>query len=473
MKVTSQRLVILFFFLIISMKTKVQEAQNSAKALDSEKPAIRSLLTVPRKTQDQEEEAEEEAEESGSQNEEEEENESGEEEDEEEEGSGEEEGSQENSEEEGSGEEETNAEEENSQQESAGSEEQEGSQEEGEEEEQSNAEEVEGEEGEHEEEALEEHVTEAETPEEAGETIEFNTDSDEERMKNFRKVADDLKVYEDEYSNCLIEIASADFSQETVDACVGKDFLKVILDIKYMLMRSMTKMDFKIRELFTKKCYSVALEDELLSVGCDLMEKDALNLMWTGLYFHQILDVNKQKYLFEYSKVPFNLFETIIEELITMAEEFFELIHEVDNHKELTILRLKNLIEDRTKITRDETEENQDVIEPVSHVITLSEKNIEFPKLQIENQSEDQFEVEGGYEGDRKLKRHPSRRVFNSSNKYEGLHGKVSTGRTMSQSSFHKNPSYRMALVNRLSKTDLAQGKLAFKNIHTSHFTHR
>ena len=315
MKVTSQRLVILFFFLIISMKTKVQEAQNSAKALDSEKPAIRSLLTVPRKTQDQEEggeeEAEEEAEESGSQNEGEEENESGEEEEEEEEGSDEEEGSQENSEEEGSGEEETNAEEENSQQESAGSEEQEGSQEEGEEEEQSNAEEVEGEEGEHEEEALEEHVTEAETEEEAGETIEFNTDSDEERMKNFRKVADDLKVYEDEYSNCIIEIASADFSQETVDACVGKDFLKVILDIKYMLMRSMTKMDFKIRELFTQKCYSVALEDELLSVGCDLMEKDALNLMWTGLYFHQILDVNKQKYLFEYSKVPFNLFETL------------------------------------------------------------------------------------------------------------------------------------------------------------------
>ena len=37
-----------------------------------------------------------------------------------------------------------------------------------------------------------------------------------------------------------------------------------------------------------------------------------------------------------------------MEEFTVFSEEFFELLDEIDNHKEVTLLRIKNLIDDRT-----------------------------------------------------------------------------------------------------------------------------
>lgn len=48
--------------------------------------------------------------------------------------------------------------------------------------------------------------------------------------------------------------------------------------------------------------------------------------------------------------MPKPLFKHIRENLIAFATEFFELVDEVHNHKEVTILRLKTLIDDRTKL---------------------------------------------------------------------------------------------------------------------------
>ena len=51
-------------------------------------------------------------------------------------------------------------------------------------------------------------------------------------------------------------------------------------------------------------------------------------------------------------------FKHLLEKFQNFATEFFELLDEVDSHKEVTLLRLKELIDDRTKIVMAMEEEN-------------------------------------------------------------------------------------------------------------------
>lgn len=59
---------------------------------------------------------------------------------------------------------------------------------------------------------------------------------------------------------------------------------------------------------------------------------------------------NKLKYTEEYGSLASEHFDALIEMLQNFSDEFFELINEVDSHKEVTLLRLKTLIEDRTNL---------------------------------------------------------------------------------------------------------------------------
>jgi hypothetical protein len=315
--------------------------------------------------------------------------------------------------------------------------------------------------------------------------IEFSKNNQEEKMQNYRRINYDLKVYEDEYTNCISEIPGEGFSQDEVDACTGRDMIKVALDIKYVTMRTMSKMDTRIKELFIDHCFQPHLHDEILTVGCDIMERDALNLMWAGLNFFLIIEANKQKYLYEYARLPFDLFQKLLNELIELGGEFFELINEIDNHKEVTILRLKTLVDDRLKLRKEDDEATEPfVTSRLSHVIEIQESGpVHTPAFEIENQHISQFNTEGGYEetDERKLgvapkvtdqdARRSSSRIFNSNGKYSGLHARSSEGRVFGQSRFPKNQALRMSLVGRLSKADRAQGKVAFKNIHTKHYS--
>lgn len=331
--------------------------------------------------------------------------------------------------------------------------------------------------------------------------ISFEVNTEAERMQNYRRITYDLKVYEGEYTTCITEIASDAYSQEAIDACTGRDLIKVALDIKYVTMRTMSKMDTKIRGIFVENCFKPYLEDELVVNGCDVMERDALNLMWAGLHFYQIIEANKQKYLFEYSHVPFDVYENLLGRLTEVGGEFFELLNEIDNHKEVTILRIKTLINDRWKLVRDDRDSAGPITPKISHVIEI-EQPVDprpAPEFEIENQHISQFDTEGGFGvpldlpagdelyqseaiGERKLgsrltpeqqdQRHSSRRIFNAHGKYAGLHVPASEGRPFGQAKFAKNPALRMSLVNRLSGTERAQGQVQFKNIHTPHYSH-
>lgn len=312
--------------------------------------------------------------------------------------------------------------------------------------------------------------------------INFESNSEEERMQNYRRITYDLKVYEDEYTNCITEIPSALYSDDSVDACTGRDMVKVGLDIKYVTMRTMSKMDSKIKQLFVERCFQPHIHDEIILAGCDVMERDALTLMWTGLNFYQLIEANKQKYLYEYSRVPYNLYEEILAELTNFGGEFFELINEIDNHKEVTILRLKTLIADRWKLVREDRESAGIVTPKIVHRFEIEEfEHPHYPPFQVKNQHESQFNTEGGFGVNRRLdnrltaeqqeNRHSSRRIFNGSSGYSGLHAKISENRPFAQSRFPKNHALRLSLVGRLSPSDREQSRVPFKNIHTKHYS--
>lgn len=313
--------------------------------------------------------------------------------------------------------------------------------------------------------------------------IAFESNSEEERMRNYRRITYDLKVYEDEYTNCITEIPSALFSDDAVDACTGRDMVKVGLDIKYVTMRTMSKMDSKIKALFVERCFQPHIHDEIILAGCDIMERDVLSLMWTGLRFYQLVEANKQKYLYEYSRVPYALYEELLGQLTDFGAEFFELINEIDNHKEVTILRLKTLIADRWKLVRDDRESAGIVAPKVTHRFEVEEYgHSPRPAFQIKNQHDSQFDTEGGFGvEERRLKnrltaeqqesRQSNRRIFNGNSGYSGLHGKISDNRPFAQFRFPKNHALRLSLVSRLSSAEREQSRVPFKNIHTKRYS--
>ena len=115
-------------------------------------------------------------------------------------------------------------------------------------------------------------------------------------------------------------------------------------------MRIISKADQKVREFFVDRCYSLAGVENILAEACDFYERDTLDLVWSGLNFVDILTVNSEKYMSEYGSMDQETFDGVMEYLTNFSTEFFELLDEVDNHKEITLLRLKTLIDDRTNL---------------------------------------------------------------------------------------------------------------------------
>lgn len=93
------------------------------------------------------------------------------------------------------------------------------------------------------------------------------------------------------------------------------------------------------------------------------MERDLLEAVWKGLPFHRLLTVNTRKYREVEGEMDNEKFLSLIEIFINFGEEFFELMEEIDSHKEVTLLRLKELIDDRTKVIIEESKRYPDIVD--------------------------------------------------------------------------------------------------------------
>ena len=163
------------------------------------------------------------------------------------------------------------------------------------------------------------------------------------------------------------------FTEEEIEECVGKDFRKVILDIKYETLKILSRGDARTKEFYLEYCYKPAGTNEQFATACDVMEKDVLDLLWNAMDFVQICRLNEDKYLSVISAMPRHNFEELMNNLTEFSAELFELLDEVDSHKEVVILRLKTLIDDRTKLIIEAAQENAENPQPkiIHHTINI------------------------------------------------------------------------------------------------------
>ena len=74
---------------------------------------------------------------------------------------------------------------------------------------------------------------------------------------NYVQISNDLKSYEDAYSACINSLSDNDFSDETVDNCVGIGCNYVYDDIDYEKSKILARTDSAIRDLMIQNCYTV------------------------------------------------------------------------------------------------------------------------------------------------------------------------------------------------------------------------
>jgi hypothetical protein len=310
--------------------------------------------------------------------------------------------------------------------------------------------------------------------------VEFDDYSEAEHMRSYKKISADMKVYEEEYSACIREIPDSGYTEEALDECLGKNFIKVTLDLKYIILKVMAKADTKVRQIFITHCYASAGTDEQFSTACDLMERDVIDMLWNGLDFVALADLNKQKYLDEWGEMPADTYNELFEELSKLSKEFFELLDELDSHKEITILRIKTLIDDRTKLILEEAQNHPDMIEPatVTHRIEISETVDNDDGSGIDFLPATQFHDGSVPLRNRKLpmtntdgEKHNALRSLNSGHGYHELNGSNRQISTATRDRFQRNEQFKSTFWDRLGKAARAQARTPFKNIHTAHYS--
>ena len=231
--------------------------------------------------------------------------------------------------------------------------------------------------------------------------ITFESGSEQEHLENFNKISKDIKVFEDEYKECINNIHDQVFTEEEIEECVGKDFKKVILDIKYETLKILSRGDARTKEFYLEYCYKPAGTNEQFATACDVMEKDVLDLLWNAMDFVQICRLNEDKYLSVISAMPRHNFEELMNNLTEFSAELFELLDEVDSHKEVLILRLKTLIDDRTKLIIEAAQENAENPQPkiIHHTINIVTE-VHDHNVDTENLPPDQFALNLGNEAE-------------------------------------------------------------------------
>lgn len=191
---------------------------------------------------------------------------------------------------------------------------------------------------------------------------------------NYIKIAEELKRYEDAYSTCINSLSDNDFSDETVDNCVGINYNYVYDDCDYEKSKILARADSALRDFMIQNCYTVAGVDLVLSNACDLVETDALTLLWNELKFSALLDYHRNKYMFEYSFMNETVFNGIIAQFQVINNETNSLLTELYDHRQLTVAHLEDLISVRTSDILEKFNDHGAHVGSVSstHVISFS-----------------------------------------------------------------------------------------------------
>lgn len=79
------------------------------------------------------------------------------------------------------------------------------------------------------------------------------------------------------------------------------------------------------------------------------MEDDLNYLVENEFSFPEILEENKKKYTFEMANLDSAIFDSITTYLKSISRHFQEILNEIYNHRDLTILKIKRTIDEKVK----------------------------------------------------------------------------------------------------------------------------
>lgn len=201
----------------------------------------------------------------------------------------------------------------------------------------------------------EEEEPQEEEPEEMDEVPDELTisDNDEDELeRNYRKIADDLKEYQEAYKLCIDNIKDIHFDQKTVDECVGENYNLLIDDINYIKRKIIAQSERALREKFVTHCYHGSDGNIEISEGCDLMEQDTVKMVRHEIDFALLLNVNRLKYEAMYAKLDSEFFDRVVTAIKPVFEEMDKLLEELYDHRLLAIASVKQYIDERTEKVR-------------------------------------------------------------------------------------------------------------------------
>lgn len=138
-----------------------------------------------------------------------------------------------------------------------------------------------------------------------------------------------------------------------------------------------------------KDCYEPVGEDIILSDACDLFEKDVNKLLWNELNFFELVVFNKDKYTFVYERMPEDIFNKIMQQLQIMNSEISDLIEEVNAHRDVMVVRIKEHVDDRTHHIVEESRAFAQNPEPTMNTYnieikqTISDPTLSFTHLNL------------------------------------------------------------------------------------------
>jgi len=184
-----------------------------------------------------------------------------------------------------------------------------------------------------------------------GETyiITLNSHNEMERLKNFKAISKDMKVFEAGYRDCLEKIPSLIWSETEIEKCVGPDFTQIVNDINYERAKIKDRAAIKLREIIIKDCYEKAGRDEIQSDACDLFERELIKLLWDQMEIYKMMVFNRDKYMFVYGRMSADTFDDMMLKIKPVNDELSQLIDEVEAHRDLVVVKIKEYVDDRTK----------------------------------------------------------------------------------------------------------------------------
>lgn len=200
-------------------------------------------------------------------------------------------------------------------------------------------------------------------------------------LKNYKLINQSILKFENSYRDCINKISDVDFSETSINICVGSDFKFYTNDIKYEQRKILSRVDSKIDQLMLEGCYKEAGLNLNFAQSCDLLQSDINDILWTGLNFYDLIRDNRARYTGLFGNLSGNTFDGILRDLELIYTELENLRVEFIDHRDLSLIKLKTLIDRRTKHILINAKNNIDAPQPkiFTHSIQIDERVVDDP----------------------------------------------------------------------------------------------